>query len=241
MVVKMKKSMIVKLIAMVLALMFLSGCSQQRSALQEQIAKVAADKKSVLLYVTDSNDLESSKYKEEFIATASEYSEYFSVIQADYGTDGESINKYLEQESMQPPAITLIAPNGARIKTFHVPVSIAEIMNARVTEAESEVLLSLQSDRIVILCVYVGELEAFQYVETKLSEALLTFSDRSSIHYLNPAAADDRRYIEKLSLPVDQSMIHVILPSGEIIEHYSLDTISSSDLTDLITKHSIIN
>ena len=237
----MNKSMIIRLVAMILALMLLSGCSQQRSPLQEQIAKVAADKEYILLYITDSNDLESSNDKAAFIATASEYSEYFSIIEADYRTDGESINKYLEQESMQPPAIALIAPNGARVKTFHVPVSIAEIMTARVTEAESEVLLSRQIDRIVILCVYADDLEAFEYVKTKLTEALLSFSDRAIIHYLNPAVADDRRYIEKLSLPVDQSMIHVMLPSGEIIEHYSLDTINTSDLTDLIMKHSIIN
>ncbi|NLT46927.1 MAG: hypothetical protein GXX92_00805 [Clostridiales bacterium] len=234
----MKKSMMIKLAAMVLSLIFLSGCSQQRTPLQEQISRAVANKKYVLLYIENSDDQESIKLKEAFIAAASSQKELFSIVEADAKTDVKSITEYLGQESIQLPAVALIAPNSARVKMFQVPVSIEDIMNARVTEAESKVLLSLQSDRIVLLCVFAGELEAFKYIETKLSDALISFSDRAHIHYLNPAVADDRSYIDKLSLPSDRSMIHVMLPSGEIIDQFSMDTINTTDLTDLIMKHS---
>lgn len=238
----MNKHMIARLIPMFLSLMLLTGCSQQRSLLQEQIAKAAASGKYALLYVVDSDDPESNKQKEAFIAAASDYSAYTSVVEANYGSDKESIDAYLNlQGSLELPAVVMIAPNGAKIETFQVPVQIEEIMNARVTAAESEVLLSLQNGRIAVLCVYAKELEEFKYIETKLTEGLLTVSDKAVIHYLNPALTDDRKYIEKLSLPLDQSMIYVMLPSGEVIERYPLNTINTTDLLDLILKHSLNN
>lgn len=216
----------------------LSGCSQQGSEWQGEMSQAATEEKYSLLYIYDSSIPEGSRNIEGFRTASLEMPEIFTFLVADYHTDKESLDVYLD--TLMPislPLAVVAAPNGAITGSYHEPCSIADLRASVVSTKESEILLTLQNGRIAILCAYAGDLEAFKYTEFELSEFSTYGIYNIDIHYLNPASAEDKEYLGKMALPIDKSVIYIMVPSGVIIAKYPLDAFNVVDTIDLIMNN----
>jgi hypothetical protein len=212
----MNKVLGVLAIAFICLTFAVAGCKQKLSW-QEELKKAAAENKYSVLFITDGKSAACKTMQIALQESSRTLSSQFKIIEVNAEKEQYTLLKLQKiMDLSKVPQLLIFAPNGAITGTYGGEVTPAALQNFVVSPREANVLLALQKNKTVFLCLHQGASDELKAVEAKLKEIGKNFAAKVSVHFVDSSDQENAKFIKNLPPVTSKLAVLAITPTGTI-------------------------
>ena len=210
------KPYFVLIVCLLCTVLFMVGCSQ-KPGWQEELKTAGRESKYALLFITDEKSDGSKAMQANLQESIRNSPTQFGIIKVNAQTEKYSLMKFLKIGALNKVPLTLvIAPNGAITGSFAGKVTPDALQAFVVPAKEADILLSMQRNEVVLLCLHKGVTGELDTVKSELRAIGANYAGKVSVFYAD--ITDQREAHLARRLPASNAKLAVlaIAPSGNI-------------------------
>jgi hypothetical protein len=209
------KSYYVLVVCLLCSVLFMVGCSQ-KTAWQEELKTAGRESKYALLFIADGKSAESKAMLANLQESTQSSRGRFKIVEVNVRKEKVTLTKFLNGDLKKTPITLVIAPNGAITGALDGKITNEGLNGLMVSPKEADLLLSMQNNEVVLLCLHKGVTGELEAVKSELRSIGTNYAGKVSVFYADVTDQQEAALVRKLPAVNSKLAVLAIAPSGNI-------------------------